>query len=612
MRTARARRLATISAVAASTLSLAGLGASALGAGAASAASAAAKTGHRASSGGTVTFALPPAVTPNYILPLMGSTYYSNVNLYQFQQIMYRPLYWFGQGTAPTFNPTLSLADAPVYSNGGKTVTIKLKRYEWANGKPLTSRDVLFFMNLLKAEQSIWPVYVPGEFPANVVKMAAPNPSTVVFTLDRAYAHTWFLYNELSQITPFPQAAWDKKSATGAIGNYDETVAGAKAVYQFLAKAASSPTSYATNPLWQVVDGPYRLKQFETTGYTVFVPNARYSGPVKSKISELILQPFTTDSAEFNSLRSGAVTYGYVPPQDASQIPLLKAEGYASEPWIGWSINYFPLNYNNAKVGPIFRQLYFRQAMQMLVNQPVDVKKALYGYGYPTYGPVPIKPKNDLATKQEAQNPYPYNPKRSAALLKQHGWDVKAGGTTTCAKPGTGTSQCGAGITKGAALSFNLQYASGLTYISQEMQQLKSNLAAYDGMQLNLTQAPFDTVIANAAPCKVGPSCSWQMENWGQGWSFGPDYYPTGESIFETGSNINEGSYSNPTNDANINATHLQDGTAVMYKYENYLAEQLPDIWQPNPDFQISEIKSTLKGVTQSSLLNFTPEYWSF
>ena len=50
----------------------------------------------------------------------------------------------------------------------GKTVTIKLKKYNWSDGKPLTSEDILFFMQMLKAEKSIWPVYVPGEFPDNV------------------------------------------------------------------------------------------------------------------------------------------------------------------------------------------------------------------------------------------------------------------------------------------------------------------------------------------------------------------------------------------------------------------------------------------------------------
>jgi len=500
----------------------------------------------------------------------------------------------------------------PVYSNAGKTVTIKLKKYAWSDGKPVTADDVLFFMDMLKAEKSIWPVYVPGEFPDNVTAMSAPNASTVVFTLNSAYSSNWFLYNELSQITPLPSHAWDKTSATGAVSDTNSaTTTGAAAVWKYLTAQAMSPTTYATNPLWQIVDGPFKLKSFSTTGLTVFVPNAKYSGPVKADYAELTLEPFTTDAAEFNALRAGTIDYGYVPPEDSSQIPLLTSDGYKSNPWIGWSINYFPMNMNNPTVGPIFRQLYFRQAFQEMVNQPTDIKKALYGYGYPTYGPVPIEPKNVLATKQESTNAYPFSATKSPALLKSNGWKVVPGGVTTCAKPGTAKGDCGTGITAGEKMVFNLQYNNGFTYVTQFMEQLKSNLEKYDGVQLNLTSAPFDTVIANAAPCKVSASCTWQMENWGQGWSYGPDYYPTGESIFETGSGINEGSYSNPVNDANINKTHIVSGTAVLATYENYLANQLPVVWQPDPDFQISEIKSGLTGVTQSSLLNYTPENWS-
>jgi peptide/nickel transport system substrate-binding protein len=561
-----------------------------------------------ATSSANVTFALPPQVIPNYIFPVMSGQYYSNVNLYQFQQIMYRPLYWFGQGTQPSFNPTLSLANAPTYSNGGKTVTITLKNYKWSNGTSVTSANVIFFMELLKAETANWPVYVPGEFPDNVVSMSAPNASTVVFNLDKSYSQTWFLYNELSQITPLP-AAWDKTSTSQAPGDYASTTAGAKAVWNYLSKESSSPATYATNPLWQIVDGPFKLKSYQSTGYTVFVPNPSYSGAQKASYASLTLLPYTTDTAEFNALRSGTVDYGYTPPQDSSQIPLLKSQGYTSSPWIGWGINYFPMNFNNPTHGPIFKQLYFRQAFQDMVNQPVDVQKALYGFGYGTYGPVPVEPANSLATKQESTNPYPYNPAKSAALLKANGWTVVPNGTSYCSKPGTAAGDCGAGIPMGEKLSFNIQYNNGFTYVTQFMESLKSDLAA-DGIQINLTTAPFNTILSNAVPCK-GAKCTWDMENWGQGWSYGPDYYPTGESIFETGSNINDGSYSNATNDANINATHTITGAAILAKYENYLALQLPVVWQPEPDFQISEIKNTLTGVTQSSLLNFTPEYWN-
>jgi len=43
------------------------------------------------------------------------------------QELMYRPLYWFGNGSTPNLNPSLSLAENPVYSDGNTTVTIDLK-----------------------------------------------------------------------------------------------------------------------------------------------------------------------------------------------------------------------------------------------------------------------------------------------------------------------------------------------------------------------------------------------------------------------------------------------------------------------------------------------------
>ena len=566
-----------------------------------------------AAAGGAVTYALPPTTTPNYILPLMSSTYYSNVNLFQFQAELFRPLYWYGPaGTAANQsiygpNASLSVAKAPVYSDHNKVVTITLNNYKWTNGKPVTTRDVLFFMNMLKAEESIWPVYVPGEFPANVTKMKIDSPTKITFDLSGAYSTTWFTDNELSQITPLPQKAWDKTSASAKVGNYDMTTKGAKAVFKYLTKEASSPATYDTNPLWKVVDGPFTLKSFQTSGYTVFAANKQYSGPVKPKISTLTLEPFTTDTAEYNALRSGKLTYGYIPPQDAAQKAVIEGQGYRVSPWIGWQINYIPYNHANKQVGPIFNQLYFRQSVQELVDQPVDISKAYYNYAVPTYGPVPSRPSNPLATKYEENNPYPYDPAKSAAALKAHGWNVKPGGTTTCANP----KLCGTGIKAGQPLTFNLQYASGLTPVTQEMDQFKSALQQYDGINLNLTQAPFNTVIANAVPCALEKGkCTWQLENWGGGWSYGPDFYPTGESIFASGSNINEGSYSDSQNDKLINATHTQAGATALQKYENYLAKQLPVIWQPVQDNQVSAIKNTLQGVAQSPLLNYSPEYW--
>ena len=58
--------------------------------------------------------------------------------------MMYRPLYWFGVGNSASLNPGLSVAQVPVYSNGGKTVTIKMKDYKWSNGESVDAQDVVF------------------------------------------------------------------------------------------------------------------------------------------------------------------------------------------------------------------------------------------------------------------------------------------------------------------------------------------------------------------------------------------------------------------------------------------------------------------------------------
>jgi peptide/nickel transport system substrate-binding protein len=96
----------------------------------------------------------------------------------------------------------------------------------------VSSRDVLFWMNLLKAEKTEFFGYVPGYFPDNVVKVSAPNPTTVVFDFNKAYEQKWLVYNELSQVIPLP-IAWDRTSLSApapgpsAAGLPDTTAAGA-------------------------------------------------------------------------------------------------------------------------------------------------------------------------------------------------------------------------------------------------------------------------------------------------------------------------------------------------------------------------------------------------
>ena len=67
----------------------------------------------------------------------------------------------------------------------------------------------------------------------------------------------------------------------GQGGNYDQTTAGAKAVYAFLQKQGGDMATFTTNPLWKVVDGPWQLSAFSSDGDYAYVPNKNYSGPDK-------------------------------------------------------------------------------------------------------------------------------------------------------------------------------------------------------------------------------------------------------------------------------------------------------------------------------------------
>jgi len=243
--------------------------------------------------------------------------------------------------------------------------------------------------------------------------------------------------------------------------------------------------------------------------------------------------------------------------------------------------------------------------MQMLVDQTGFVSNLFKGYGWPTNGPVPLRPKNDLVSSYVKSTPYDYDPGKAIALLKSHGWTIHPDGTSVC------SGNCGAGIAKGAKLAFNLVYASGDTIVGQEVQAWKSD-SAKAGIQLNLSEAPFNQVIAEAAPCQTGHPCTWQIAYWGGGWLYGVNPIPVGDQQFLCGAGSNFGEYCDKTNDANIHGVQHQAGLAPMVRFQNYMAKQLPVLWMPYRPYQLSMIKSTLKGVSQSPILSLTPEDWSF
>ena len=379
----------------------------------------------------------------------------------------------------------------------------------------------------------------------------------------------------------------------------DTTAAGARSVYRFLNTQAGHVASYASSPIWAVVDGPWKLVGLTTDGTATFVPNRRFSGPDKAHLARFVELPYTSAAAEFSVLRAGSgvggpgsggsgdqISVGYVPDNDLPQSRALEAQGYRLVDWYPFQFDYFEPNFNNPQVGPILRQLYFRQAFQHLVDQPGWVHAYYGGLGVPTYGPVPARPPNPYADANASVNPYPFSVAAARGLLSGHGWKVVANGVTTCARPGTGPRDCGQGIRAGEGLNFTLMYPSGLVYTDGAMVDLQS-VAKQVGIEITLKEVTPTTIAATILSCSAGQAaCNWQLGQYGTGWVFEPDHYPSGEEIFETGALGNVANYSNRTTDRLIaitTRTPAAGAKAALDAYQDQVRLELPNFWQPSP-----------------------------
>jgi peptide/nickel transport system substrate-binding protein len=575
-----------------------------------------AASGGKAVSGATATLAESPQGTPNYIFPFLGPTTISNANVDDFNALMYLPLYWFGgsngNNSSVALNTAESLAFPPVYSNGNRTVTIKIKPYKWSDGTPVTSASLIFFMDLAKANKADWGLYEPGHLPDNVAKFSAHGANEVVFNLTTAVNPTWFTANQLSELTPMPQQAWDKTSVSGKAGDFASTTKGAQAVYHFLSAQAAKTATYATNPLWKVVDGPWKLHSFDSVGNLAFVPNSAYSGPDKPRLSEFKEAPFTADSAEFNALLAkNEVDVGYLPTEDLSQQARLSGNGYQAVKSELYQLNFMVLNYHNPSVGPIVQQLYARQALQHVMDEQGQLK-ALLGNGaggYADYGPIPPKPATSYLTSADASDLYPFSISAARSLLTSHGWKIPSSGPAVCTSPGSGPHNCGAGVPAGKKLTFTLLYVSGSTYLQQEMEVYKSD-AARAGIVVSLSSAPFNTVtsrvIGTCPTVSKSSACSWQIGNWGAGFSASIDAYPSGELIFP-----NLTGFADSTLIKLINDTVQSSSPSVLANYAAYVSKMAPVIWQVNT-YDLNEVATDLHGVTFDAIGNINPSQWYF
>ncbi|PSR21724.1 MAG: ABC transporter substrate-binding protein [Sulfobacillus acidophilus] len=506
------------------------------------------------STGGTLTVALPPATNISWYIPITNA---SNDSVYNgwLQDQIYQPLIYLNDSYNIVW--ANSVASKITYNAAGTVYHVYLNpKWKWSNGTPVTSKDLMFTWNVVKAASASkaplpWPFVGAGtgEIPFGVKSVVPNNLHEVTFTLDKPANQQWFIYNGLIQLTPMPAQAFDVKGSNWT------------AEAKYLGSIATNPTTAE-----KLSDGPFLLKSATPSQEWVLTPNPDYGGH-KATVSKLIFAYEASDTAEFAALRSGTVNFGYIDPSQLGASKSLTAVGDTIFP--GYSLGVFWTEMNMWPASPaksIFDQLYVRQALQESTNQPAMVKDLYKGYGVAQYGPLPSTPLTKFYDAK-AEPVMPYNLTKAKKLLTSHGWKEVNGV-----------------MTKGSQkMNFTMIYVSGDETTLQQAELMQADWEKI-GIKTTLKGEPFDTFISMTSD---KTNTSWQLAV-GSGWDYnGPGWMPTGGQLFSSTAPSGTG-YANAHENALIAATHKPYPTQAAFmkafdQYEAYTAAQLPFLWLPNP-----------------------------
>ena len=226
-------------------------------------------TAARAAPGWVIKIASPRATTPDWAYPFASAGELTSSNVAEFQQLMYRPLFFFGASASIALDGPRSLATAPTYSANDQVVSFTVRPgLRWSDGEAVTADGVVEWLNLLAAFPGMWGDYLapaPGGQPLGIpddIREVAVTGRTVTLTLAGPVNPTWFTDSELSQITPLP-ASWDvfepahpRVPTSGPLsiaGNHGEFTAATQAAgcygTHWIGDGNHGPASAFTDPL---------------------------------------------------------------------------------------------------------------------------------------------------------------------------------------------------------------------------------------------------------------------------------------------------------------------------------------------------------------------------
>jgi peptide/nickel transport system substrate-binding protein len=431
---------------------------------------------------------------------------------------------------SPQQKPYMILATGYSWSNGGKTLTLKIRSgVKFSDGKPFSASDVAFTFNMIRTVKGLTTDGTPVP-----VSATAPDATTAVLKFSQPEYANLFL---IAQTYIVPQHIW----------------------------SSIKPASFA-DPT-PVGTGPFMLDKFSPQGFTL-KQNPNYWNKASLHVPEVSYPAYTANFNIVNPLASGEIDYAGNDIANVQDVYLAKSPNnhtwYAKAPYL--TANNVVSLFFNVHKAPLNDKA-VRQAISYGINRQQLSSQGETGYELPetsTSGLLLPSANSFLAPGMANNLPAAGDPAKVTKILTADGW-TKTGGKWT---------------KNGQKISFSISdpipYSDYYTDAQDIAHQLNaqgfsvtvngiSNPAVWGG---DLTNGKFDTAIHWS---NQGPTPYQIYDNWMDSTLSAPIGQPAAGDL---------GRYKNPAAQAALNefaASPDQAGQkAAITKLEKIMDDEVP------------------------------------
>ncbi len=465
--------------------------------------------------------------------------------------LIYRPLLWFLPDH--TIDWSLSHAASIDVQEGGRVYVVTLKPIVWSDGVAVTADDVVYAFELMKALGPVFAGYDTGGMPRLFARVAATGPLVLRVELTQAVNPEWFELSGLGQLVALPRHAWGRYSL-------DEQ------------RSLQTDAGFLS-----VVDGPFRLVEFNSGRYAAFAPNPSFVGQAP-QMDRLVVD-FLQGTSPLEALRAGEL--------DAANLPFNVYDAALAIP--GLSVVHLPpqSGYNSLVINmrnpdaAFLADVRVRQAMADAVDEDEVIRLAFHGSSVKVRSPVPPVPTTFVsADGQAGRFAVGYDPARARALLAAAGF-----------APGPD------GIMQkdGVRLEWTDLLSDSASDLLVLYQIVQANLLAV-GIRMNIRLMQFNQIIALMNRDPGG----WQTAS--IGWSF-PNY-PDMQTNYGTGAGENYGHFSDAETDALLREVEDKPGREALFRLQDHLTGLQPFIILPQGAYSLL-VQPGIEGLGDAIQANF-------